>query len=254
MSVLKYLLLLFLITACQATGHLAKPDLKLSITTALSKTMNKTSFATNDIIDIYQWTASDKKFRLGDFIYDGTAWYNNAHLLWESVDTPHFFIAMYPQTEMVFNAEQTGAIRYDIAKDSALLCARVLAPGRLATQGSVPLEFRYVASQLVVELVYGAGFSTTPHVISLTLKLVGTVAEQLSLTSDIISGDLSGFKDVLLYGIEQDQRYMTHIIPQQIGELELVLDYNGKKLCYQKQISLTLESGKTHHITFAIDL
>lgn len=253
MRILTYILLSITLVGCKKESNVIDTTLKLSITTTTSKTMDKTLFVANDVIDLYQWTSNNQNCHRGDFLYDGNMWINRSDLLWEDVSTAHFFISLYPKTEMILDNQQDGYIHYDISKDSSLLCARVLDTGRIATQGAVPLEFKYLASCLIVDLEYGDSFLIKPEVLSLTLKSIGTVAEKLNLKSEIISGELTNFKDTFLYKIELDNKYLAYVIPQQVGELELVLSYNGKKLMYHKQISLTLESGKTHTVRFKMN-
>lgn len=253
MKVVKYLILALILVSCNKESAFTEPDLRISVTTSTSKAMDKTSFDTGDVIDLYQWTNNNPNSLRGDFSYNGSTWVNSSDLLWNDVCTAHFFISLYPRTEMKSDSEQNGYIKYDISKDSSLLCARVLAPGRMATHGAIPLEFRYIASRLTVDLEFGSGFTTTPQVISLTLKSVGTLVEKLQLKSDIIAGELSNLKDILLYRVDLNDTFFTHIIPQKIGELELVLDYSGTKLMYHKRVSLNLESGSTYNIKFRID-
>ncbi len=254
MKWLTYILVLLSIPSCeQDLRCLCNESLSLSIETAIhSKAMNKRFFTENDTIDLYQWTKNDNIER-GDFVLKGGYWNNISKLQWQSIEEPHYFLATSPKKDIYFDNNGNAHLDYSIEKDSSLLFARVLTPGRKATDGSVPLSFGYLASKLTVVLNFGSTFTDNPRVLSLKLKNIAHQAEKLYLTSGDIYGELSDFRDVELYSTEANNSYTAYIIPQEIGDFELIVNSEGKKLVYTKSVTIYMKSGSEHTLEFDVN-
>ena len=130
-------------------------------------------FEKKDAIGVYVWTGStvlpgeSKGFVANNVTntFDGKNWTATPQMLWKDAETPHYFLSVYPQTDILTTTTYT----LDPAdqEQSDLLVAMNFGTdnaGIVAQTNPVPLAFGHVMAKLRVNLKFTEEFSKKPKV------------------------------------------------------------------------------------------
>ncbi len=137
-------------------------------------------FEKGDGISVYAWTGSPETVSaklvvdgVVNVLGDDAKWTPESLMLWQDMETPHYFIGVYPARKVTdFKADPYELDPADYEK-SDLLVARNLV-GLTATQNPVSLAFDHAMAKLNVNLTFRTQWSETPAVSAVTATAAKT--------------------------------------------------------------------------------
>ncbi len=144
-------------------------------TTGVSSVFDK-----GDKISVYAWTGradvvSDKLVVDGvvNTLGDDAKWSPSSLMLWQDMETPHYFLGIYPAREVKSFIADPYTLDPANYEGSDLLVARNLS-GLVATNNPVSLVFDHAMAKLNVNLTFRTQWSSTPTVSNVSATAANT--------------------------------------------------------------------------------
>ena len=143
-------------------------------------------FEKNDAIGVYAWTGettlpnSEDGFRVYNVTntFDGTNWSATPQMLWQDGTTPHYFLAVYPATDILTTTTYT--LDPTNQEQSDLLVATNFGEyeeGIVAQANPVPLAFGHIMAKLRVNIKFNDEFAGTKPIVQEVVAEAKTTAD-----------------------------------------------------------------------------
>lgn len=160
----------FCLTSCHCDDDTSTTSKYITVATSIGQMTRTTTdadgnqkFAKDDKISIYAWTGNATAVP-ADFVvnnsintYDGAKWTASPQMLWKDMETPHYFLGIYPNRAVTDFTADEYALDTEKQEASDLLVAvntGIEGAGITATANPVSLMFNHVMSKLIVNLQF----------------------------------------------------------------------------------------------------
>ena len=249
----------FCLASCHCDDDTSTTSKYITVATSIGQMTRTTTdadgnqeFAKDDKISIYAWTGNATAVP-ADFVvnnsintYDGAKWTASPQMLWKDMETPHYFLGIYPNRAVTDFTADEYALDTEKQEASDLLVAvntGIEGAGITATANPVSLMFNHVMSKLIVNLQFRNQWATTPTVASVTAtaKNAATV-NYVAATGTVVTatGEQS---DIVLPATAANTCYTSIMVPQSdFRTINIVID--GKTYTFTHTEDIALESGK----------
>lgn len=221
-------------------------------------------FEKKDAIGVYVWTGStvlpgeSKGFVANNVTntFDGKNWTATPQMLWKDAETPHYFLSVYPQTDILTTTTYT----LDPAdqEQSDLLVAMNFGTdnaGIVAQTNPVPLAFGHVMAKLRVNLKFTEEFSKKPKVelVTVVAKNKATIDWQTATATAI--GDVTGIEFPALSTAAQGYAcsYESVMVPQD-GFRSVAIVIGGETYTFNSSQQMQLKKGTITTLNLSVGL
>lgn len=212
------------------------------------------SFTAGDQISVYVWTGSPDtspaEFVVNNSINtlgDDNKWNAAPQMLWKNLTDKHYFIGIYPKTDVTDLSRLSHKVEMAKQMESDLLVAAELT-GKIAQTAPVPLTFNHMMSKVNIELSYRDQWTEEyqnqggiPDVDKVTIENVTDEA-----TINCLAGTVTAVGNratITMPQVEKNLKYSTIIVPQS-GIRTVAVTIKGKNYTYTHGEDIKFESGK----------
>lgn len=143
-------------------------------------------FEAGDAISVYAWTGDKNALptSLQGYVvanaintYDGSLWTAQPQMLWKNMTDSHYFLAVYPMTDITASTAYTLDTQNQQASDILVAVNKGSNDaGITATNNAIPLVFDHIMAKLQINLNYRNQWAQTPEAdVKVTAKTTGTI-------------------------------------------------------------------------------
>lgn len=221
-------------------------------------------FEKKDAIGVYVWTGStvlpgeSKGFVANNVTntFDGKNWTATPQMLWKDAETPHYFLSVYPQTDILTTTTYT----LDPAdqEQSDLLVAMNFGTdnaGIVAQTNPVPLAFGHVMAKLRVNLKFTEEFSKKPKVELVTVVAKNKATIDWQTATATATGDVTGIEFPALSTAAQGYAcsYESVMVPQD-GFRSVAIVIGGETYTFNSSQQMQLKKGTITTLNLSVGL
>lgn len=221
-------------------------------------------FEKKDAIGVYVWTGStvlpgeSKGFVANNVTntFDGKNWTATPQMLWKDAETPHYFLSVYPQTDILTTTTYT----LDPAdqQQSDLLVAMNFGTdnaGIVAQTNPVPLAFGHVMAKLRVNLKFTEEFSKKPKVELVTVVAKNKATIDWQTATATATGDVTGIEFPALSTAAQGYAcsYESVMVPQD-GFRSVAIVIGGETYTFTSSQQMQLKKGTITTLNLSVGL
>ena len=211
-------------------------------------------FEENDAIGVYVWTGETTLPSTQDGFqvynveneFDGTNWSSTPQMLWKDDTTPHYFLAVYPATDILTTT--TYMLDPTDQEKSDLLVATNFGDddeGIVAQSNPVPLAFGHVMAKLRVNIQFNDEFAgTTPTVEHVTAEAQTEAVINWQTATATATGETTGVELTSLATAAQGYAcsYESVMVPRS-GFQSLAMVIGGETYTFVHGSEIELKRG-----------
>ena len=221
-------------------------------------------FEADDAIGVYVWTGSTA---LPDVAagyvannvtntFDGKNWTATPQMLWKDAETPHYFLSVYPQTDILTTTTYT-LDPADQEKSDLLVATNFGADngGIVPQSNPVPLAFGHVMAKLRVNIKFNDEFTTAPAVEQLTAVAQNKATIDWQTATATATGDATGVELPALSAAAQGYAcsYESVMVPQG-GFKSVVVVIGGETYTFTSTKEMQLKKGTITTLNLSVGL
>lgn len=218
-------------------------------------------FEAKDAIGVYAWTGgislpdASNGFQVYNVTntYDGTNWSATPQMLWMDDTTPHYFLGVYPQTDILTTATYTLDPTDQVKSDLLVALNYGTENKGIAQQSNpVPLAFGHVMAKLRVNIKFNDEFTTQPAIEGVTAEAKKTATIDWGTATATATGTASGVQlqqqSVAESGFAYS--YESVMVPQTgLRNVAMVIDGETYTFVSSEDIALTRGTVTTLNLT-----
>ena len=221
-------------------------------------------FEADDAIGVYVWTggtilpdaATGYVANNVTNTYNGTKWTATPQMFWKDAETPHYFLAVYPQTDIL--ASTTYTLDATDQEKSDLLVATNFGKdngGIVAQSNPVPLAFGHVMAKLRVNIKFNDEFTTAPTVEHVTVGAHATATIDWQTATATATGNATGIELPALATAAQGYAcsYESVMVPQS-GFKSVVMVIGGETYTFTSNQAMQLKKGTITTLNLTVGL
>ena len=221
-------------------------------------------FEKKDAIGVYVWTGStvlpgeSKGFVANNVTntFDGKNWTATPQMLWKDAETPHYFLSVYPQTDILTTTTYT--LDPIDQEQSDLLVAMNFGTdnaGIVAQTNPVPLAFGHVMAKLRVNLKFTEEFSKKPKVELVTVVAKNKATIDWQTATATATGDVTGIEFPALSTAAQGYAcsYESVMVPQD-GFRSVAIVIGGETYTFNSSQQMQLKQGTITTLNLSVGL
>ena len=269
MKILKLTLICLALVGCKSIKDLQRPDalpeiqqglLPVNISLSLATRVSDTSYDQNDQVGLYmvygnEFKSSDNYVDNKKYTLEGTEWIGEGAAYWKDHTTPASFYCYYPYTA----PENPLAYEYSVSEDQSDLyeykasdflwgCSLDLVPQK----GSIPLSTTHIMSNIVIELVPGAGFTQEEFMTATKSVAIGNVKNNALI--NLSTGGVTAVGEPTSIKTYKDgDTYKAIIVPQSVAADADMLIITVADVVYTSKETFTFKSMTKHQFTVFVD-
>ena len=221
-------------------------------------------FEADDAIGVYVWTggttlpdaATGYVANNVTNTYNGTKWTATPQMFWKDAETPHYFLSVYPQTDIL--ATTTYTLDATDQEKSDLLVATNFGKdngGIVAQSNPVPLAFGHVMAKLRVNIKFNDEFTTAPTVEHVTVGAHATATIDWQTATATATGNATGIELPALATAAQGYAcsYESVMVPQS-GFKSVVMVIGGETYTFTSNQAMQLKKGTITTLNLTVGL
>ena len=221
-------------------------------------------FEADDAIGVYVWTgATTLPDAAAGFVannvtntFDGKTWTATPQMLWKDAETPHYFLSVYPQTDILTTTTYT--LDATDQEKSDLLVATNFGKdngGIVAQSNPVPLAFGHVMAKLRVNIKFNDEFTTAPTVEHVTVGAHATATIDWQTATATATGNATGIELPALATAAQGYAcsYESVMVPQS-GFKSVVMVIGGETYTFTSNQAMQLKKGTITTLNLTVGL
>ena len=221
-------------------------------------------FEADDAIGVYVWTggttlpdaATGYVANNVTNTYNGTKWTATPQMFWKDAETPHYFLAVYPQTDILTTTTYT--LDATDQEKSDLLVATNFGKdngGIVAQSNPVPLAFGHVMAKLRVNIKFNDEFTTAPTVEHVTVGAHATATIDWQTATATATGNATGIELPALATAAQGYAcsYESVMVPQS-GFKSVVMVIGGETYTFTSNQAMQLKKGTITTLNLTVGL
>ena len=211
-------------------------------------------FEAGDAISVYAWTGDKNALptSLQGYVvanaintYDGSLWTAQPQMLWKNMTDSHYFLAVYPMTDITASTAYTLDTQNQQASDILVAVNKGSNDaGITATNNAIPLVFDHIMAKLQINLNFRNQWAQTPEAdVKVTAKTTGTIDYLNKTVTANGEAQTVGVMAVSTPVDGYEKTCETVMIPQQ-GFNTITVTINNKDYIYTHASDFGLERGK----------
>lgn len=211
-------------------------------------------FEAGDAISVYAWTGDKNALptSLQGYVvanaintYDGSLWTAQPQMLWKNMTDSHYFLAVYPMTDITASTAYTLDTQNQQASDILVAVNKGSNDaGITATNNAIPLVFDHIMAKLQINLNFRNQWAQTPEAdVKVTAKTTGTIDYLNKTVTANGEAQTVGVMAVSTPVDGYEKTCETVMIPQQ-GFNTIIVTINNKDYSYTHASDFGLERGK----------
>ena len=211
------------------------------------------AFESGDAIGVYAWTggvtlpasADDMVVNNVANTFDGSSWSATPQMLWKDDATPHYFLGVYPQTD-IFTTTTYTLDPTDQEKSDLLVATNFGAnnEGITAQADPVSLAFGHVMAKLRVNVRFNDEFTTASVVSGVTAEALTTADIDWQTATATATGTASGVQLLPLPVVESGFAYSYEsVMVPQTGLRNVAMVIDGETYTFVSSEDIELKKG-----------